>query len=916
MIPDDILARTATQMGFVTREQIAEARRAQQAMSDMKVQASLQEIMQRNGMLTPAQINAIRRSAGAAPVEVPGYEILNKIGAGGMGTVYKARQRSVDRIVAIKILSSTLTGDSAFVARFMNEARTAARLNHPNIISVFDAGEASGLYYLVMEYAEGAPLDRVLQNSGPLAESRVRDIGIQIGHALSSIEKHRMLHRDIKPNNILIDRRGSIKLCDFGLARLQEPGTTVTRSGEVLGTPMYMSPEQINAEKDIDIRSDLYSVGATLFCLLTGRPPFQGDSAMAVALQHVSAPPPDPRSIRPSISPAISSVVLRLLEKDRSQRIQSPEEMVAALKSAAVMPTLRRVREGRKRRVALAAAGLALVALFVAVAMWPGDNPRPAAAAPPPPAAPPPKAAPPPPPKVDREKEARALLEEGWDYARSEDPRRWDRARKIAGILESQYRDVSNLDVAGLTERVIENERALREKRLFEQAEKRFGEGDWHNALLHYQQLQATEAVEERIRACRAELSAGRSVEDLLRIESDGRWRDLRRKLDQVPPALKETATWKSREREVEDLSRRVDREAEAFAVLGRVRGAAGASNWESFDRLLKEYEKYADTRTYGWSIHEVQELALGKEASAQRANERRAEMRWNRAELAMREGRFEEGQEQLKQFLADDVGTEIYKARAEEAKGKLQECEAAIAQAWENRAAELVAETRKLKNSADWVRLDAVLQELAGYDGSAATKSAEKFLKDARRQCEKELAKMRVLVLREDFEKGTGGWAGYNDRGKPPQVAEGKDFREGKRALHVSFSRVAPEQEDDAGGVAALAVDGLDADSSEVRFWAKLLGAEGNIASTDLIVILGEGREGQLYEIHSATVRLARGWKEYTLTMADFTCIANNGGNGTLEPARVGSIGFMNADRLRAAVVGIDDFRIFKPPK
>lgn len=279
------------------------------------------------------------------PKQLAGYEILNLLGAGGMGAVYKARQTSLDRIVAIKILPPRTAKNRSFIERFISEARTVARLNHKNIIAGIDVGEDKGFYYFVMEYVEGESLSEIIERDGPLPEAEALNVMVQMARALDHANKHNLVHRDVKPQNILIDQQNQAKLCDLGLAQSQgefnASGSGETR-GTALGTPHYLSPEQARGESDLDIRSDLYSLGASFFHMLTGRPPFEGQSPMVLMTKHLTEEPTPPRKIDGRISRPSSDLVMALMEKDKEDRPQNPTEL---------LEDLQRIQQGKKPKV-------------------------------------------------------------------------------------------------------------------------------------------------------------------------------------------------------------------------------------------------------------------------------------------------------------------------------------------------------------------------------------------------------------------------------------------------------------------------------------------------------------------------------------------------------------------------------------
>lgn len=260
------------------------------------------------------------------------YEILEEIGRGGMGSVFKAYQRNLDRVVAIKILSPELASDPDFRARFQREAKIVARLVHPNIVAVYDIETHANTYCIIMEYVEGQSLQKLVE-AGTLDERSILLIGAQIARALHYAHERGVIHRDVKPDNILVTSAKVAKITDFGIARFRE-GKFRTQAGVSMGTPRFMSPEQLTGH-ELDGRSDLYSLGVCLYYCLTGRVPFDGENAIAVATRHIYDLPVPPSQINPGITQAAERIILRALEKNREARFANGEEMALALEEAA-----------------------------------------------------------------------------------------------------------------------------------------------------------------------------------------------------------------------------------------------------------------------------------------------------------------------------------------------------------------------------------------------------------------------------------------------------------------------------------------------------------------------------------------------------------------------------------------------------
>jgi serine/threonine-protein kinase len=269
------------------------------------------------------------------PVETPRiysgrYELTHLVARGGMALVYRAVDRELDRAVALKVLFPELSVDRAFVERFRREAQAAANLSHPNIVPVFDWGEDDGTYFIVMEFVEGKPLSAVLRDEPPMEPEQIARIGAGVAAALAFAHRHGVVHRDVKPGNILMTPEGDVKVTDFGIARAVNTEESLTQTGAVMGTAAYFSPEQAEG-KGVDARSDIYSLGVVLYEMAVGRPPFTGDSPVAVASKHVRDHPVLPRVANPAVPMAFESVVMKALSKNPADRYASAEEMRADL---------------------------------------------------------------------------------------------------------------------------------------------------------------------------------------------------------------------------------------------------------------------------------------------------------------------------------------------------------------------------------------------------------------------------------------------------------------------------------------------------------------------------------------------------------------------------------------------------------
>lgn len=261
------------------------------------------------------------------------YEIVAPLGEGGMGAVYKAYQPAMERFVAVKVLSRTLAESNEFTSRFQREAILLAQLQHPHILPVFDYGQKDGYSYIVMPFLQNGTLAELL-HARRRTLSEIHQIMTQIGGALGYAHARGMIHRDVKPSNVLIDEQGNCLLTDFGLARMiQASSDSLTSAGAIMGTPAYMSPEQGKGDS-VDGRSDLYSLGVIFYEMLTGQVPYQDNFPMMVVIKHIRDPLPSARALAPELNDAIERVVNKSLAKEPNERYQTAEDFVQAVKKA------------------------------------------------------------------------------------------------------------------------------------------------------------------------------------------------------------------------------------------------------------------------------------------------------------------------------------------------------------------------------------------------------------------------------------------------------------------------------------------------------------------------------------------------------------------------------------------------------
>ena len=332
---DTVFGKMAVDQGLCTDKEL---RCSLQELQDRRKvnPVMLQELLIELGYITATQADRLKRSIRdnkAAVHQIPGYKILGKIGAGAMAFVYKAKQLSLNRTVAIKVLPRRFTENPEYVQRFYKEGQAAGKLNHPNIVQAIDVGEAGGYHYFVMECVEGKTIADDIAN-GAFGEKEAIEIIIQVTHALAHAHSHGLVHRDVKPKNIMINQQGVVKLADMGLAReTTDIETAQSEAGKAYGTPYYIAPEQIRGKIDIDGRADIYGLGATFYHMVTGQVPFTGDDSSEIMKKHLREKLIPPDHINTSLSAGVSEVIEILMAKRREDRYNNVQELLVDLEA-------------------------------------------------------------------------------------------------------------------------------------------------------------------------------------------------------------------------------------------------------------------------------------------------------------------------------------------------------------------------------------------------------------------------------------------------------------------------------------------------------------------------------------------------------------------------------------------------------
>jgi len=320
---DSFFAHLIVEKHLCTEEEVQQCRDVMSNLARQGKPASLADALIAQGYITSTQLSRIKSTIDEARPShrIPGFQILEKLGSGAMATVFKAKQLSLDRIVAIKILPKRLSENPEYVERFYKEGRAAAKLNHNNIVQAIDVGEAGGYHYFVMEYVEGKTVYDDLSKGSVYSEADALDIIIQIADALQHAHERGLIHRDVKPKNVMLTPDGVAKLADMGLAReAADEAAAAMEAGRAYGTPYYISPEQIRGELNIDYRADIYSLGAMFYHMVTGRVPFEAPTPSAVMHKHLKEPLIPPDHINKSLSVGVAEIVEVMMAKDRDNR--------------------------------------------------------------------------------------------------------------------------------------------------------------------------------------------------------------------------------------------------------------------------------------------------------------------------------------------------------------------------------------------------------------------------------------------------------------------------------------------------------------------------------------------------------------------------------------------------------------------
>ncbi|MBC7834360.1 MAG: serine/threonine protein kinase [Phycisphaerales bacterium] len=333
---DTIIGKVVVDQGLATPDEVQQCLEQARSLAQDNNQRSLADLLVANDYITRRQLQRLRSlvEAERQGQQIPGYKVLGKLGAGAMAAVFKGRQLSLDRLVAIKVLPRKFSTNTQFMERFYAEGRAAAQLNHPNIVQAYDVGQAGDVHYFVMEYVEGRTVYDDIVKHKKYSEKDAIDVVIQITEALQHAHAKGLIHRDVKPKNIMITQEGVAKLADMGLARaISDKEAAEAEQGKAFGTPYYISPEQIRGKLEIGPPADIYSLGATLYHMVTGNVPFDGKSPSAVMHKHLKAELIPPDHVNPKLSAGVSEIIEMMMAKEPGVRYQSAKELLVDLRA-------------------------------------------------------------------------------------------------------------------------------------------------------------------------------------------------------------------------------------------------------------------------------------------------------------------------------------------------------------------------------------------------------------------------------------------------------------------------------------------------------------------------------------------------------------------------------------------------------
>ncbi len=939
---DTSFGATAVKLGFVSEQQVAESLDIQKKMSAMGIDETIGEILQKKGYLTGQHHRAVLKAIGVSVSPIPGYRLVARLGAGGMGTVYKATQTSMHRTVAIKILSEQFSRDPSYVARFFQEAQAAAKLNHKNIMGSYDAGEAHGTCYFVMEFVDGRTTREMHEATGNFSEAMLIDVARQVAEALDYVHRHKMVHRDVKPENVMMASDGVAKLCDFGLAKSQtNDSQSLTQAGYVVGTPYYMSPEQVTGVKDLDIRADLYSLGATLYFLASGRFVFEGKTAAETMSLHLTAPTPDPRKTVPGLSEGFAIVLHKLLEKDRSERYQSPGELIedldklhagAAPVHARRQPThghLKRPHHVRPRTTptGLIAAGAVLVVALVALGLAFRGGSEPPAPVPKPPETAAKGPTPPVKPSTDpaRESEAARLHTQATEAVAAE---RWGDAKTVLEKLRADFPDTDFVrthaaavgEKIGLCEtRIAAAVLAIVQR--YQQAQRLMQDENWDEARAALELIRkegrytpdvTAEQVGRDADLCAGELLAEESVEAIVSNVNAGRWELVAEGAVAFKRDHFRTSTGRKELAAIDGFDRTAKKELEAQKTIASARSASIAEKWDDVALIMTRItQEFAATKAYLQNRELIDRLSNEVVNARRREMESEAETSWKalgrKVDELLGQQKFEDAEALVSGWEMQYKMTAAYqKTLSAEADRLHKAITKARDRSREDATTALVKQAREEHAARRWEGCYKALESIAReYATTSAAKSNAAIIKKMRDDCEREGGLGAHILWREDFEAKPETWRpGTNTETAPTMtlVPEPHDGTTGGRFWFPSTRQ--------RGDYSMIWSDvRLDPRAESFTFWVRAAKKGAVVQLRPMLAEFGNGSPNEEFTVDLPNIKDQ--WTRVALKVADFKLQWSDNGNKTLDRDRVTGFGFMQPDRGTELEFYVDSLRM-----
>ncbi len=909
---DQAFGQAALALGYVTAAQVEECVRIQASLRQMGLDELLGDLLTKKGYLSPQYHTNVLKKLGVQTSPIPGYTIQGKIGQGGMGIVYKALQTSVNRTVAIKILGGNATRDKTYVARFLAEAQAAANLNHKNLISAIDVGVSNGIYYFVMEFVTGKSCREMMAaQKGPLAENMVLHIATQMAEVLDHIHQHKMVHRDIKPENILVANDGLVKLCDLGLAKSTTAmEQSLTQEGLAVGTPYFMSPEQIRGDKDVDIRADLYSLGATLYYLLTGRHPYEGKSAAETMSMHLKEPVPDPRKANPQIREDLSWALQKLMAKDRTHRYQTPAEFLEDVKKilAGSAPALARQHQARvqlhqkahtiRRAVPKKTPVWPFVAAGAIVAAGAGALLAFRSSSPPPeekttekiviktvqvPAA---KAEG---PKDDPKKVVAAsnLLSTAQEWVKQE---KWREALANLERLNKEYGSLQFAqqhaeEIGKLISTCDVNLRGLETARskLAEEAKEALHDGRWAEAAAALQQLVKGGQPEYQadLDRSRRELEALSSIKEIEAARDAGHWSDVGIKIALLSRQHQQQHldSVEKRGSDLIALAVKARDENDTAKLVADIHAAVQAGSWKQVQDLLVKVEAHRDTDTYKAKDAELQDVrARYAQANAAAADEE-ATRAWTgvlkAVADALQEKKYDEASELLEDYRAKHGASRVGKSKDAEINAK-------IADTLKRRQADRNEEARRLlllaKKEISALNFEVAAEYVARLTGDLAetdyAKSNLTQVRQYKKICDERAKTPANILIEMDFEDYPGLW---QPRGNATGGNSFEEPHQGRRSARLTIP---------TGSRAFHPLFGMSPKAEAISFWARYRGKGG--ATTMAFCVHDESGNSTL--VFGVEVPLTPEWRSYHFNFSEFKPVNLPARSAALLPAKISS--------------------------